>query len=122
MKSSSTDRLKRSTDRTARFVYYAALVFAAQFPAAAQNSFTDAEADGIKAFLHDNFRQTNACMVIGLVDQHGNKLFTAGKPDNGKDREVNVDTVFFIGSFSKPCTALLRQDAVERGEMKLDDP
>src|ERR1051326_630051 len=122
MKSSSTDRLKRSTDRTARFVYYAALVFAAQFPAAAQNSFTDAEADGIKAFLHDNFRQTNACMVIGLADRRGNRIFSAGKLDNGTDRDVNGDTVFFIGSVSKTFTALLLQDAVERGEMKLDDP
>ena len=112
----------KSTDRTAQFVCYLALLFAAQFPAGAQNSFSYAEADGIKAFLHDNFRQTNACMVIGLVDQHGNKIFTAGKLDNGTDREVNGDTVFFIGSVSKTFTALLLQDAVERGEMKLDDP
>ncbi len=59
--------------RTARFVCYAVLLFAAQFPAAAQDSFTDAEGDGIKGFLHDNFRQTNACMVIGLADQRGNR-------------------------------------------------
>ena len=108
--------------RTARFVCYAAILFAAPFPAAAQNSFTDAEADGIKAFLHDNFRQTNACMVIGLADQHGNRIFSAGKLDNGTGRDVNGDTVFFIGSVSKTFTALLLQDAVERGEMKPDDP
>ncbi len=105
-----------------RFVCCAALLIAAQFPAATQNSFTDAEADGIKAFLRDNFRQTNACMVIGLADQRGNKIFGAGKLGNGTDREVNGDTVFFIGSVSKTFTALLLQDAVERGEMKLDDP
>jgi serine-type D-Ala-D-Ala carboxypeptidase/endopeptidase len=97
-------------------------VIGTQFRAAAQNSFTDAEADGIKAFLHDNFRQTNACMVIGLADQRGNRIFSAGKLDNGTDRGVNGDTVFFIGSVSKTFTALLLQDAVERGEMKLDDP
>jgi CubicO group peptidase (beta-lactamase class C family) len=97
-------------------------LFAAQFAAAAQNSFSDAEADGIKAFLHDNFRQTNACMVIALADQSGNRVVGAGKLDNGTDREVNGDTVFFIGSVSKTFTALLLQDAVERGEMKLDDP
>jgi D-alanyl-D-alanine-carboxypeptidase/D-alanyl-D-alanine-endopeptidase len=98
------------------------VLFVVQPAAAAQNSFTDAEADGIKAFLHDNFRQTNACMVIGLVDQRGNRIFSAGKLYNGTDREVNGDTVFFIGSVSKTFTALLLQDAVERGEMKLDDP
>src|SRR5882724_10976434 len=107
---------------TIRFVCCAAPLFAAQFPAGAQNSFTDAEANGIKAFLQDNFRQTNACMVIALADQLGNRVFPAGKLDNGTDRDVNGDTVFFIGSVSKTFTALLLQDAVERGEMKLDDP
>src|SRR5260221_11388185 len=87
--------------KTARFVWYVAPLFAAQFPAGGQNSFTDAEADGIKAFLHDNFRQTNACMVIALADQRGNRVFPAGKLDNGTDRDVNGDTVFFIGSVSK---------------------
>ena len=64
--------------RTTQFVCYLALLFAGLFLAAAQDGFTDAEADGIKAFLHDNFRQTNACMVIGLADQRGNRIFTAG--------------------------------------------
>ena len=68
---------------TTQFACYLALLFAAQFPAAAQDSFTDGEADGIKAFLHDNFRQTNACMVIGLADQRGTRIFRAGKLDNG---------------------------------------
>src|SRR3989441_6689773 len=98
------------------------VLFVVQLTASAQNNFTDAEADGIKAFLHDNFRQTNACMVIGLADQRGNRIFSAGKLDNGTDRAVDGGTVFFIGSVSKTFTALLLQDAVERGEMKLDDP
>ena len=93
MNRSSPDKPKRSIDRTARFVCYAAILFAAPFPAAAQNSFTDAEADGIKAFLHDNFRQTNACMVIGLADQRGNRIFTAGKLENATTAEVNGDTI-----------------------------
>lgn len=105
-----------------RFVCCAALLFVVQFPAGTQNIFTDAEGDGIRAFLHDNFRQTNACMVIGLADQSGNRVFHAGKLDNGTDHDVNGDTVFFIGSVSKTFTTLLLQDAVERGEMKLDDP
>ena len=76
---------------------------------AAQDGFTDDEADGISAFLHDNFRQTNACMVIGLADQRGNRIFSTGKLDNGTDRDLNGDTVFFIGSVSKTFTALLLQ-------------
>src|SRR6266567_1911598 len=98
------------------------ILFVVHLATATQNSFTDAEADGIKAFLHDTFRQTNACMVIGLADQRGNRIFSAGKLDNGSDRDVNGDAVFFIGSVSKTFTALLLQDAVERGEMKVDDP
>src|SRR5438094_3341363 len=107
---------------TSRLFCITGVLFVVHLTASAQNNFTDAEADGIKAFLHDNFRQTNACMVIGLADQRGNRVFGAGKLDNGTDRDVNGDTVFFIGSVSKTFTALLLQDAVERGEMKLDDP
>jgi len=82
--------------------------------AAAQNNFTDAEADGIKAFLHDNFRQTNACMVIGLADQRGNRIFSAGKLDNGTDRDVNGDTVFLSVQSprrSRPCCCKTRWSA-----------
>ena len=104
-----------------RFLF-AALLLAARLVPAAQSQFTTAEGDSIKACLRDNFRETNACMVIGLVDERGEKIFTARKLDNGTDREVNGDTLFFIGSVSKTFTALLLQDSVERGEMKLDDP
>jgi CubicO group peptidase (beta-lactamase class C family) len=90
--------------------------------AAAQNRFTDGEAAGIEAFLRDTFRPTNSCMVIGLVDEGGSRVFSAGKLDNGTDAKADGDTVFFIGSVSKTFTALLLQVAVERGEMKLDEP
>ena len=35
------------------------LLLTTEYPAAAQNHFTDAEADGIKTFLRDNFHETN---------------------------------------------------------------
>ena len=105
-----------------QFLCSAVLLLATQSSLSAQSGFTEAEVGGIKAFLHDNFGQTNACMVIGLADQRGNRIFSAGRLDNGTDRAVDGDTVFFIGSVSKTLTALLLQDAVERGEMKLDDP
>src|SRR5947209_2556329 len=105
-----------------QFLCSAVLLLATQSSLSAQSGFTEAEVGGIKAFLHDNFGQTNACMVIGLTDQRGNRIFSAGKLDNGTDLDVNGDTVFFIGSVSKTFTALLLQDAVERAEMKLDDP
>src|SRR5437762_200338 len=109
---------------SARFVCSVAVLFAARFTAAAQTQFTDADADGIKAFLHATFSHTNTntCMVIGLVDERGSKVFAAGKADNATGQEANGDTVFEIGSVTKTFTALLLVDMVERGEVKLDDP
>ena len=57
---------------TARFLCFVLLLLVTRSPAAAQNSFTDG--DAIKTFLHDNFHETNAAMVIGLVDEHGSRI------------------------------------------------
>ena len=78
--------------------------------------------DSIQAFLHEIFDYKNCGMVVGIVDEHGVKTFSAGKLDNGTDDDVNADTVFEIGSVTKTFTALLLFDAVERGEVQLDDP
>src|SRR6266404_7440866 len=107
---------------TIRFVCFTILLLATQFLAAAQNGFTDAEAEAIQAFLRENFDNTNAGMVIGLVDERGSRVLAAGKLDNGTWQEVNGDTVFEIGSVTKTFTTLVLQDMVERGEVKLDDP
>src|SRR5262249_12626048 len=56
------------------------------------------------------------------VDKDGSRVYSAGKLDNGTEEEVNGDTVFEIGSATKTFTALLLEDMVARGEMKLDDP
>jgi len=61
-------------------------------------------------------------LVIGIVDEHGARVVSHGRMDNGTDRDVDGETVFEIGSITKVFTALLLQDMVERGEMKLDDP
>jgi CubicO group peptidase (beta-lactamase class C family) len=105
---------------TVRVFCLSAFLFAVQFSVAAQDGSTDDAA--IQTFLHDTFARKNVGMVIGLVDEHGSRVFGAGKLDNGTDQEVNGDTVFEIGSITKTFTTLLLQDMVERGEMKLDDP
>src|SRR6266699_1172004 len=107
---------------TIRFVCFTILLLATQFLAAAHNGFTDAEAEAIQAFLRENFGNTNAGMVIGLVDERGSRVLAVGKLDNGTRQEVDGDTVFEIGSVTKTFTTLLLQDMVERDEVKLDDP
>ena len=111
-----------SISTTIRFVCSTILLLATQFLAAAENGFSDAEAEAIQAFLRENFGNTNAGMVIGLVDERGSRVLAAGKLDNGTRQEVNGDTVFEIGSVTKTFTTLLLQDMVERDEVKLDDP
>lgn len=61
-------------------------------------------------------------IVIGLVDEHGSRIVSYGKMDNGTDQEVDGDTLFDIASITKAFTGLLLQDMIDRGEMKLDDP
>jgi serine-type D-Ala-D-Ala carboxypeptidase/endopeptidase len=64
----------------------------------------------------------NGCMVVGLVDEHGSRVISYGKLDNGTDQKANGDTVFAIHSATGTFMELLLQEMVERGEMKLDDP
>jgi serine-type D-Ala-D-Ala carboxypeptidase/endopeptidase len=98
------------------------VVCATPLTAAQQRRFTDVHADGIRSLLQQEFAEGNSGMVIGLLDEHGSRVFSAGKLDNGGDREVDGDTIFEIGSVTKVFTALLLLDAVRRREMKLDDP
>jgi D-alanyl-D-alanine-carboxypeptidase/D-alanyl-D-alanine-endopeptidase len=104
------------------FLYLATLLPVLQVPAAAQTTFTDAEIIAIEALVHQNFDNTNAGMVIGLIDSERTRIIAAGKLDNGTDQKVDGDTVFVIGSVTKTFTVLLLQEMVERGQMKLDDP
>lgn len=87
-----------------------------------QDSWIDIYAAPIETLLKEHFAESNAGMVIGLVDEHGSRLFSAGKLDNGTDRLIDGDTIFELGSVTKVFTSLLLLDAVRRGEMKLDDP
>src|SRR3954452_25159077 len=103
-------------------ISFALLLFAIRLQCVGQNTFTEAETDGVKSFLRDNFNGRKDCMVIGLIDERGSKVFGGGTLDNGTTNMVNGDSVFFIGSITKTFTALLLQDMADRGEVKLDDP
>jgi CubicO group peptidase (beta-lactamase class C family) len=80
--------------------------------------------DAIRAFLRQRVEveKRNVGLVVGIMDDHGCSLVSCGKMNDGDAQEVNGDTLFEIGSITKTFTALLLQDMVERGEMKLEDP
>ena len=61
-------------------------------------------------------------IVIGLADEHGSTIISYGKLAEATDKEVNGDSVFALHSGTGWFTALLLQDMIDRGEMKLDDP
>lgn len=106
--------MKRALAGILAFVFTAA----AHPPRAAADDYDDS----IQSFLHDNFDHQDAGMVVGIVDQRGSRVFSAGKLDNGTERMVDGDTVFEIGSVTKTFAALLLLDMAQRGEVKLDDP
>ena len=80
--------------------------------------------DSIRAFLEQRIKveKKDVGMVVGLVDEHGSSIVSYGKMYDGASPEINGNTLFEIGSITKTFTALLLQDMIERGEMKLDDP
>jgi CubicO group peptidase (beta-lactamase class C family) len=106
-----------SIHKIVRFTCFALVLLHVPFSAAGED-FTNA----IHAYLQQcvEAEKINICIVVGLVDESGASIVGCGELDNGK--EVNGDTVFEIGSVTKTFTALLLQDMVERGKMKLDDP
>jgi CubicO group peptidase (beta-lactamase class C family) len=80
--------------------------------------------NALHAFLQQRVlvQKLDTGLVVGLVDDHGSRIVSCGKPDNGGDREIDGDSLFQIGSVTKTFTALLLHDLIARGEMKLDDP
>ena len=80
--------------------------------------------DSIRAFLEQRIKveKKDVGMVVGLVDEHGSSIVSYGRMDDGASPEINGNTLFEIGSITKTFTALLLQDMIERGEMKLGDP
>jgi CubicO group peptidase (beta-lactamase class C family) len=104
----------------ARFAFASLGLITAHIAICTRAAFTDPAS--IESFLRDNFSNTNSGMVIALLDEHGAKIFYAGKLDNGTDQEVNADTLFEIGSVTKTFTSLLALDMAKRGELNLDDP
>lgn len=61
-------------------------------------------------------------MAVGVVEPEGSRVISYGTLGVGNDTEVDGDTLFEVGSIAKIFTTLLLADAVERGEVTLDQP
>jgi serine-type D-Ala-D-Ala carboxypeptidase/endopeptidase len=61
-------------------------------------------------------------IVVGVIDRTGRRTISYGALNQGDRRPLNGDTVFEIGSITKVFTSLLLAQAVQRGEVALDDP
>lgn len=85
------------------------------------NPITDGD---LKTILRDyvDSDKLGVGLAVGIVSERGRQVVGYGRLDNGTDAQVDGETVFGIGSVTKVFTALLLQDMIERGEMKLDDP
>lgn len=64
----------------------------------------------------------NAGIVVGLLDGDRTRIVVAGRRGGGNDAPLDGRAVFEIGSMSKAFTGVLLAEAVERGEVRLDQP
>ncbi|UCF61432.1 MAG: beta-lactamase family protein [Anaerolineaceae bacterium] len=64
----------------------------------------------------------NVGIVVGVVTPCGTETYAYGEMELAGGQPVNENTVFEIGSTSKPFTAILLADMVERSEVSFDDP
>ncbi len=61
-------------------------------------------------------------IVVGVIDAKGRRIIAYGARKAGDPHPLDGDTLFEIGSMTKVFTSLLLSEAVQRGEVKLDDP
>ncbi len=88
---------------------------------AAGASPEDAEVTSLLRERVDQAKQ-GSCLVVGLIDETGSRIVSYGHPSRTNHGPVDGDTVFEIGSATKVFTALLLAEAIDHGELKLDDP
>lgn len=88
-------------------------------PAAGQASFP---ADSvIQRLVDERVAEGRAAgIVLGILDPHGARYFTAGR--SGTARPLDRNSLFEIGSITKVFTGTLLADMTRRGEVSLDDP
>src|SRR5258708_16032071 len=112
--------MKQVINRTVILTLLLSLILLPAHVTRAKAGTTD---DEIKKILEDRIdgARKSVGIVVGLVDEHGTRLISYGKPNKTSDQTVNGDSVFEIGSVTKVFTATLLADMVERGEVSLND-
>jgi D-alanyl-D-alanine-carboxypeptidase/D-alanyl-D-alanine-endopeptidase len=77
----------------------------------------------ISAMLAQRMAHNGVGAVVGVIDASGRRrIVSFGRSDAADERSLDGDTVFQMGSLSKPFVGLLLADMVRRGEVALDDP
>jgi serine-type D-Ala-D-Ala carboxypeptidase/endopeptidase len=78
----------------------------------------------IKAAIKDvvDGNNSNAAIVIGLIDPNGTQFYGYGKLSNASNKTVDENTIFSIGSTTKVFTTVLLADLVNKGLVNLNDP
>jgi CubicO group peptidase (beta-lactamase class C family) len=82
---------------------------------------SDAEIRRILADRIDVQKQSVG-IVVGVIEPSGRRIVSYGHPAKDDARPLDGNTVYEIGSITKVFTSLLLADAVERGQVALNDP
>ena len=69
----------------------------------------------------DENRQSHG-IVVGVIEPRGRRVVAYGRMGRDDIRPVETDTLFEIGSITKPVTALILADMIGRAEVALGDP
>lgn len=103
-----------------------ALTLAWSAPACAEAerlaNWTMPDSAAVQALLDERLRENGVGVAVGLIDESGRRVIASGRAGGARERALDGDTIFQIGSLTKPLTTLLLADMVLRGEVSLDDP
>ncbi len=77
--------------------------------------------EDIEALLEERMRDNGIGIVVGVIDADGQRVIVHGETGALDDRPLDGDSIFQIGSVTKPFTTLLLADMVVRNEVSLDD-
>jgi CubicO group peptidase (beta-lactamase class C family) len=92
-------------------------------PAGAQEvGLPDEEALAALLIQRIDVERQSLGIALGVVGAGGERFVGHGAVSTGDPRTPSADTVFNVGSIAKVFTGIALMDAVQRGEVALDDP